>query len=91
MKELKECPFCGCGAKHKVNSLRFDGSYITKVFCKGCYATVYGVDNESIDKWNVRESIPISKIEELIANCFDKHLPSALEDDLQEQINKVKP
>jgi len=57
-------------------------------------ATITYKNTEYVDIDTLRvlltDYVPISKLEELMANCNDKTNPFALEDDLQTLINEVK-
>ena len=57
-QKLRECPFCGGGAKAK-ESLRSFTSELWEMYvyvvCKKCGATVEGADKaEAIEAWNTR-------------------------------------
>jgi len=56
MIELKPCPFCGGNPHITLHSITFDGSKLNSVHCNECPASMLGVDNEPVDKWNKREN-----------------------------------
>jgi len=96
MKDLKECPFCGS------DDTQLHPHY-GQASCRKCHATLevggFGWHHKPKDAriaWNIRTSIPISRIEELIKDYkFDNthnssSWPITLMSDLQKLIDEAK-
>jgi len=105
MKELKPCPFCGGEVDWCKNDLDFhlvtdDCHYIT---CERCgefslnmldSAEFPKVYNSLADQWNMRASIEVSKIEELMLTYGSEAClwasTKSVRFDLQKLIDKAK-